>query len=96
MSKYAIIQISHNQYLVEEGKEYTVPKMNVELGKFSPQVLLVKDKDLDLEKGKVELTILEHGIGEKVTTRKFKAKARFQKTVGHRKKVTKFKVEKIG
>lgn len=101
MSKYAIIQIDHHQYLVEEGKEYTVPKFSQNVGEFEPTVLVVSDgKKLNIgtpeaKDAKVVLDVLEHAKGEKVHTRVYRAKSRYRKTTGHRKSVTKFKVKSI-
>lgn len=103
MSKTAIIKINTLQYIVEEGKEYVVPKFIAEVGvKFEvPEVLAIQDNDKfeigkpTLDK-KVVLEILDQAKGEKVVQRIYKAKSRYRRTRGHRKQVTKFKVSKIG
>jgi large subunit ribosomal protein L21 len=101
MSKYAIIEINHNQYLVEEGKTYSVPMFKAEVGTLEATVLAANSSDSlvigtpNLDNVKVTLEVIEHGLGEKVTTRKFVAKSRYRKTSGHRKRVTTFKVASI-
>ena len=103
MSKYAIIQIGPFQYNVVEGQEYTVPNFEAEAGKNLKvtEVLAVGDAENlvlgnpTIEKGVVELEILDQAKGEKVTSRIFKAKSRYRRTRGFRKMVTKFKVVSI-
>lgn len=103
MSKFAIIQIGPFQYTVDEGKEYSVPKFDAAEGKKMKveEVLAVGDeKDITVgkptvEKAVVELEIIAQEKGEKVTTKTYKAKARYRRTRGYRKEVTRFKVSKI-
>ncbi|MDQ6984937.1 MAG: 50S ribosomal protein L21 [Candidatus Dojkabacteria bacterium] len=103
MDKYTIIKIGPYQYTVEEGKEYTVPRFTADEGKSLDisEVLLIAEGDkLNVGKptvsgAKVTLNIVEQGKGEKVQQKIFKAKTGYRKTRGHRKQVTKFKVEKI-
>ncbi|SRR5260221_239864 len=103
MSKFAIIKIGPFQYNVEEGKEYSVPNFEAEVGKkFNVEEVLAVGDDKKLEVGmptldkvKVELEILAQEKGEKVTSSIFKAKARYRKTRGFRKQVTRFKVSSI-
>jgi large subunit ribosomal protein L21 len=103
MSKYAIIKIGPFQYTVEEGKEYAFPKFQAEEGKkFEVADVLAVGTDKGLSVGKpnvagakVTLSVLEQGKGEKVKTSVFKAKSRYRKTTGFRKRVTKVKVDKI-
>lgn len=99
MENYAIIKIAHRQYIVEPNKVYTVDKFDGESGnKMELPVLLISQGgklqigNPVVEKAKVEIEIVEQGKGEKVTTRIYKAKSRYHKTTGHRKRVTTFKV----
>ncbi|GAB4287590.1 MAG: hypothetical protein Kow0081_5140 [Candidatus Dojkabacteria bacterium] len=99
---YAIIKIGPFQYTVEEGKEYTVPNFEAKKGKFSDfEVLFTAIGDKvevgtpKVEKAKVEIEVLGQEKGEKVTTRIYRAKSRYRRTIGHRKTVTRFKVNKI-
>lgn len=101
--KYAIIKIGPFQYTVEEGKEYTVPNFEAEEGKKYDlaEVLMVADEKTTafgkptVAGAKVSLNILEQGKGEKIKSHIFKAKSRYRKTTGHRKRVTTFAVDKI-
>lgn len=102
MSKYAIIKIGTFQYTVDEGKEYTVPNFEAEVGNFKVTDVLAIGEDNKLvvgtpnvDKGIVELEILNQGKGEKVTSRIYKAKSRYRRARGYRKSVTTFKVVSI-
>lgn len=98
---YAVIKINHHQYLIEAGKEYTVERFDAEVGKYQPQVLAAAiDGKFNvgqptLDNVKVELEVIAHEGGDKITSRVFRAKSRYRKTTGHREKVTRFKVTKI-
>lgn len=103
MAKNAVVKINHFQYNVEEGGEYTVPKIVGEVGSKMKieEVILAGEGDSVklgtpfLEKAVVEIEILSQEKGEKVTTRVYKAKSRYRRTKGFRKEVTKFKVNSI-
>jgi large subunit ribosomal protein L21 len=103
MSKYTIIQIGAFQYNVEEGKTYTVERFDAEEGKnyTDVRVLAVGDGDKfvvgkpTVEKAEVVLNVISQGKGEKVQSKIFKAKSRYRRTRGLRKRVTTFKVESI-
>lgn len=103
MSTYAVIKVGSFQYLVEEGKEYTVPKFEAEAGKDfdAAEVLLVaSEKDVKVgdpvvKGAKVVLDILGQEKGEKVVKATYKAKARVRRKVGFRKQVTRFNVKSI-
>ena len=101
--KYAIIKIGPFQYRIEEGKEYSVPRFSAESGKKVSDfdvLMVADDKKVKFGKptikdAKVTLDILEQAKGEKVRTSIYKAKSRYRKTTGHRKLITKFRVDKI-
>lgn len=102
MSKFAILKLGGSQYTVEEGKEYSIPKFEAEVGKVKINEVLAAGEGSDinvgtpsLDKASVELEVLEHAKGEKVTSRIFKAKSRYRRKRGFRKQVTKFKVLSI-
>lgn len=100
IKKYAVIRLQGRQYLVEEGKEYLVDKMN-DL-KLAPEVLLVADGD-KVEVGKplvkgatITLKVVkEVEKGEKIDVYHFKAKSRYKKHTGFRPQYTRVLVEKI-
>lgn len=101
--KYAIVKIGAFQYTIEEGKEYEVPNFEGEVSKKVDikDVLAVGDGDKvsfgkpNLDKATVQVEILDQGKGEKVQSRIFKAKSRYRRIRGLRKRVTKFKVLSI-
>ena len=103
MAKFAIIKIGPFQYNVEEGKQYSVPNFEAEIGKpFNVTEVLAVGDDAKLEYGKpfldkasVELEIVDQAKGDKVVSKIFKAKSRYRRKRGHRKLETVFKVKKI-
>lgn len=103
MEKYAIIKIGPFQYTVEEGRTYEVPRFDAEDGKkFEKVEVLAVANGADIKIGKpvvsgakVIISILEQGKGEKVVKNVYKSKSRYHKKTGHRKLVTKFKVDSI-
>lgn len=102
MSKFAIIKLGGSQYTLEEGKEYELPKFSAEVGKVKLADVLAAGEGSDisvgapiLDKAAVEIEVLSHEKGEKVTSRIFKAKSRYRRKRGFRKQVTKFKVLSI-
>ena len=103
MSKYSIIKIGTFQYNVEEGKEYTVERFDAEIGKDFPVTdVLAVGEDNKFVVGKplvkdavVTLNIIDQAKGEKIVSRIYKAKARYRRSRGFRKQVTKFKVTSI-
>lgn len=99
---YAVIKLGKSQFIVEEGKEYTVPKFKSEAGKLDiDEVLAIVDGEKSkfgtpfVSGAKVKLNIIEHKKGEKVTTQVYKAKSRYARRKGFRKQDTVFKVESI-
>lgn len=102
MSKFAIIKLGGSQFTVEEGKEYELPKFSAEVGKLKLTDVIAAGEGAEvsigtptLDKAAVEIEVLAHEKGEKVTTRIFKAKSRYRRKRGFRKQVTKFKVLSI-
>lgn len=102
MSKFAIIKLGARQFLVEEGKQYRVPKFNVDEGKIEiKEVLAVGDgKEVKLgspfvDTAVVNLDVFGNVKGEKIKTEVYKAKSRYRRTKGFRKQLTHFEVKKI-
>jgi large subunit ribosomal protein L21 len=100
--KYAIVKIGSLQYTLEEGKEYSIPKFVAEVGKMKmADVLAIGENDTltlgqpMVDKAIVEVEVLGQEKGEKVQSRIYKAKARYRRTRGIRKQVTRFKVLNI-
>lgn len=102
MSKFAILKLGGSQYTIEEGKEYEIPKFSAEVGKLKLTDIVAAGEGSEvsigtpmLDKAVVEIDVMSHDKGEKITTRIFKAKSRYRRKRGFRKQVTKFKVLSI-
>jgi len=104
MKKLAVIQTGGKQYLVGEGQELNVEKLENEVGSsIEFDALLVSDSDgKDTKVGKptvsgvkVKVTVLEQGRAKKVSVIKYKPKVRYRRNVGHRQPFTKIKIDQI-
>ncbi len=101
--KFAVVQIKGTQYIVEEGKKYTVEKLGLKNGEkvTFDNVLLISDgEDIKIGKpfvdgAKVVAEVVSNKKLEKVTTFKYAAKARYRKTTGSRREVTTILVKSI-
>lgn len=102
--KYAVIKTGGKQYKVSEGDvievERLITKPNQE---FSFENVLLYSSDDLLKIGKplvdgisVKAKVLEQKRGEKIRVSKFKAKARYRRTTGHRQELSKVLIEQIG
>ena len=98
---YAIVKTGGKQYRVEKGQTLLVEKLPEEEGaKVALQPLLYRSDDAvfdgdDLEKVKVEATILAHLRGPKIRVFKFKPKRGYKRTTGHRQSLTRIEVTDI-
>jgi len=98
--EYAIIKTGGKQYKVSKGSVIEVERLSFKPGeKFSLEevFLCVTDGKVKLGKPKVSgakitATVLEHLKGEKLRISKFKAKAKYRRTTGHRQYLTKIKI----
>lgn len=103
MAKFAIIKLGTNQVRLEEGKTYDLPRFSdSDSKKFTVTEVLAAGDDKGaqfgmpfLDKAKVEVEVVGNANGEKVTSRIYKAKSRYRRTRGFRKKVTTIKVSSI-
>ena len=103
--KLAVIKTGGKQYKIKEGLELKVEKIEKEIGEkinFEEILLISDEKGKDVQigdpvvnGGKVEAEILEQGKAKKVEVRKYKAKTRYKRNVGHRQMFTKVKITKI-
>lgn len=100
---YAIIKTGGKQYMVNEGDELMVEKLDVESGArvVFEEVLAVGDNG-ELQVGspvvagaKVEATVVGNGKTKKVIVFKYKPKKDYRKKQGHRQPFTKVRIEKI-
>ena len=95
--KYAIARIGGRQFRVEEGQQLTVDRFD---GVVDEVLLFVDDDDVRIGKPlvegvKVKTKIIEEGK-VKTEIRRFRAKSRHRRTLGHKQPVTTVRVEKIG
>ena len=100
---YAVIQTGGKQYRVESGNEIDVEKLDAEVGtdiSFS-EILLVSDGS-DLQVGepfvsgaKVSAEVVDQFKDDKVIAFKFRRRKGYHRTVGHRRQLTKLKIESI-
>jgi len=101
--KYAILRTGGKQYRVCEGQTLQIekiakkPKEKIE---FKEILLWVDGGERKLGTPFVEgVEVLAEVLGEnrspKIQVRKFKAKARYRKKIGHRQDLTRIRIEKI-
>jgi large subunit ribosomal protein L21 len=95
---FSVIKISGQQYTVSEGDTIKVDRIN---DSSSLDVLLVNDGNEvfigtpTLSDWGIELSVIENKKDKKVHVRKFKAKSRYRRNVGHRQSISMLKVVKI-
>ena len=100
MAKFSVIKVSGKQYLVKNGDEILVDKLE---SKVNEQIALdtllsFDDEKLSMQLGKPNITtktkvkIIEHLKGEKINILKFKSKVRYTKRQGFRALLSKIKV----
>jgi len=99
---FAVIQAGTSQYLIKEGDELLIDRVETSSDKLIlDQVLLTSDgKNVRIGKPfisnlKVSAQILSEVKGPKIRISTYKAKSRFRKTKGFRPKFTKIKILKI-
>lgn len=99
MARYSVIQTGGKQYLVRDGEEVTVQKINSEEKNPSCDVLMTFDDEtgaINLGtptlKESAHLEIVSNMKGDKVRVAKFKAKVRYRKVMGFRPQLSKVKI----
>ena len=98
---YAIVKTGGKQYRVEKGQKLLVERLPEDEGAtVALQPLLYRSDDAvfdgaDLEKVKVEATVLAHERGPKIRVFKFKPKRGYKRTTGHRQELTRIEVTEI-
>ena len=100
---YAVIQTGGKQYRVSEGDEIEVEKLDIEAGAKTElsEVLLVADgKGVTIGEplvagAKVTAEVVEQFKADKVIAFKFRRRKGYHRTVGHRRQLTKLKIESI-
>lgn len=101
---FAVIKTGGKQYIVREGQELKIEKLEVEDGQtVTFDAMLVADEEgNDVKIGKpmvagvkVSATVTGHGKSKKVSVIKYKAKVRYRRHRSHRQPFTKVQVNKI-
>jgi len=100
---YAVIQTGGKQYRVAEGDEIEVEKLDVEAGKkaeFSEVLLVANGSSVTIGAphvagAKVTAEVVDQFKDDKVIAFKFKRRKGYHRTVGHRRQLTKLKIESI-
>ncbi len=104
---YAIVKHGGKQYKVVPNEEVVLEKIDavkgdkIDLGKIGKVLFLVDDKKIkteakDLDKIKVNATVVEHFQNDKVIAFKYKSKKNYRRKKGHRQLQTRVMVESIG
>lgn len=95
----AIFMTGGKQYLVTEGSELYVEKLDVEPNKeiTFDEVLYVDGKvgNPYVKDAKVTAEVVKHGKQKKIVVFKYKPKKKFRKKQGHRQPYTKIIIKKI-
>lgn len=100
---YAVVEIGGHQLIVEEGRWYTVNRLQAEPGtKIQLGRVLALKQDGKFNVGKpyvegavVEAEVLEELKGPKIIVYKMKPKKHYRRKNGHRQPLSKFMVTKI-
>ena len=100
---YAIVNISGKQFRVEPGDELQIPHQDVEPGKkviYKHVLLLNNGKEIKVGRptvsgSTVEVTVVEHGRGKKVTVFKKKRRKGYRVKNTHRQEFTKIHVDSV-
>ncbi len=103
MVKFAVIKTGGKQYLVKEGDEIVVDRLeNKEKEKIELETLMTFTEDgKNVEVGapflkeKTQAEVISHEKGEKIRVARFKAKVRYRKVKGFRPQLTTLKIIKI-
>ena len=104
MATIAVIVTGGKQYIVREGQELKIEKLEREPGAIvSYDALLVSDEEGKNTKvgtptvsgAKISASVIENGRAKKVSVIKYKPKSRYRRNVGHRQPFTQIRIEKI-
>ncbi len=100
---YAVVRSGGRQYRVEEGDQFLVEKLPVEVGQqiTLDEVLLVAgDAEVRIgtplvEGAKVLATVVAQEKGPKIRIFKYRPKQRYRRRMGHRQTYTRLRVDEI-
>lgn len=99
MTQYAIITLGGKQYVVKEGENLLVDRLDREEGKtFQPDVLFLGGKGAGelAPKAAVTAKVVGHVRGPKIRIGKYKAKTGYKRHTGFRAALTRIEVTGIG
>mgnify|MGYP006272317151 FL=1 len=98
---FAIVQSGGKQYRVEEGDVLRLEALEAEVGATVDLPVLMLGGETTkvgtptVEGAKVSAEVVQHGRGEKLYIKKFKAKANYRRRTGHRQAYTEVRVTGI-
>jgi large subunit ribosomal protein L21 len=100
---FAVIKTGGKQYVVREGQELKIEKLDLEPGgTVEFETLLKAEEDASkvdigapLLGTKVGATVVAHGKGKKLEIVKYKPKSRYRRHTGHRQLFTSVKIGKV-
>ena len=102
MGLFAVVKTGGKQYIVKEGTELVVDKIEAkEKDVVELETLATFDDQADLHLGKPALAektkavVVSQDKGEKIRVAHFKSKVRYRKVKGFRPQLTTLKIEKI-
>jgi len=103
MGIFAVVKTGGKQYLVKEGEQIVVDRLqNKEKEKIDLETLMIFDeegKSVDLGAPnlakKVQAEVISHSKGDKIRVARFKAKVRYRKVRGFRPYLTTLKITKV-
>jgi large subunit ribosomal protein L21 len=101
---FAVVDINGQQFKVKENQKYYVPRLDKKLNsKISFDSILLFGDDKETKVGsptvrglKVSAKVLEHVQDDKVVVFKKKRRKGYDKKNGHRQKLTRIEITKIG
>jgi len=103
MDKFAVVKINEEQFVVEEGKTYSIKGFSHKKGeKFESKDVFMTCDGTDVKVGKpivdgasVSFEVVSQKKGKKLDIFKYKSKARYRRSYGSRELLTTVKVLKI-
>lgn len=101
-AKKAVISTGGHQYIVSEGEELEVEKLDPSKKPEFEALLIIDGEDISvgkpaIDRVKVSAEIVEGEVkADKVVAIRFKAKKRVHKRRGHRQRLSRIKITKIG
>ena len=101
--KFAVIKSGGKQYRVSEGDVVELERLTAQDNKVLFDNVLLYSDGAEVKIGQpfvegisVTGVLVEDFKGEKIRVAKFKAKARYRRTTGHRQSLSRVKIEAIG